>query len=75
VASDLPAHADLISNGKNGWLVESRETLAAALYALSDPQSNRLAGEAAREQARREIGDWQQAGARFRAAYRSVVES
>ena len=72
VATDLPAHRDLIDNGKNGWLVESREALAAALDDLSNGQRNRLAGQAARDNMRRDIGSWQDTAARFRAAYRSV---
>lgn len=72
VVSDLPAHRDLIRNNENGRIVISRETFAAALDDLSHPERNRRAGEAGRELARREIGDWQSAAARFRAAYRSV---
>lgn len=72
VASDLPAHADLVRDGENGWVANSQEALAAALDNLSDPERNRIAGEAARDLARREIGDWAAAAARFRAAYREV---
>lgn len=72
VATDLPAHRDLIENANNGWLVESREALAAALDDLADPERNRRAGEASHAKARREIGDWQVAAGRFRAAYREV---
>ena len=73
VASDLPAHRDLITNGENGWLVTSPETLAAALDDLSNTQRNCRAGKAARERALNDIGDWNSAAARFRAAYRSVM--
>lgn len=72
IATDLPAHRDLVDHGGNGWLTESREALAAALDDLSDPQRNRRAGAASRDKARREIGDWNAAAARFRAAYREV---
>lgn len=72
IATDLPAHRDLVDNAGNGWLAESREVLAAALDDLADPERNRRAGEASREKARREIGDWQDAAARYRAAYREV---
>lgn len=74
IASDLPAHRDLVESGLNGWLAASREGLASALDHLSDPECNRHAGQASREKACREIGDWRDAAARFRAAYREVCE-
>lgn len=72
IATDLPAHRDLVNEGENGRLAESREALAAALDELSGAEANRRAGAASREKARREIGDWQDAAARYRAAYREV---
>jgi hypothetical protein len=72
IASDLPAHGDLV-NRANGWLVTSREELACALDDLSRPEENAAAGRAARDKARRDIGDWSQAATRFRAAYREVL--
>lgn len=75
IATDLPAHRDLVAEGGNGRLTESREALAAALDELSGADANRRAGAASREKARREIGDWQDAAARYRAAYREVCAS
>lgn len=75
IATDLPAHRDLVDNAGNGWLAESREALAAALDVLADAGRNSRAGEASREKARREIGDWRDAAARYRAAYREVCAS
>lgn len=72
IATDLPAHRDLVDSGGNGWLAESREALAAALDDLADSERNRQAGLASRDKARREIGDWNAAAGRFRAAYREV---
>lgn len=72
IASDLPAHRDLVEEA-SGRLAPSREILAAALDDFSDPARNIGAGEAARDKARREIGDWRAAAARFRAAYRELV--
>jgi len=74
VASDLPAHRDLVRNGANGWLVESREALAVALDDLSHPVRNKLAGVVSRDYALNEIGDWSNTAKRFRAAYRVVRE-
>lgn len=72
IASDLPAHRDLVEEA-SGRLAPSRETLAAALDDFSGPARNIDAGVAARDKARREIGDWRAAAVRFRAAYRELV--
>lgn len=72
IASDLPAHGDLVEPAC-GRLVTSRDALACALDDLSRPEANAAAGRAARDKARRDIGDWAQAAARFRAAYREVL--
>jgi len=72
IASDLPAHSDLVDDA-SGRLVSSREALASALDDLSGQPGNASAGGAARDKARREIGDWRQAAARFRAAYRELL--
>ncbi len=72
IASDLPAHGDLVG-AANGRLVTSREELASALDDLSNPAENADAGRAARDKAWRDIGDWRQAAARFRTAYRDLL--
>lgn len=72
IASDLPAHGDLVDDA-SGRLVSSRDALASALDDLSAQARNANAGGAARDKARREIGDWRQAAARFRAAYRDLL--
>ncbi|MBX3678163.1 MAG: glycosyltransferase family 4 protein [Rhodocyclaceae bacterium] len=72
IASDLPAHGDLVDDA-NGRLVSSREALASALDDLSGQPRSASTGMAGRDRARREIGDWRQAAARFRAAYRELL--
>lgn len=74
IASALPAHGDLVDDA-SGRLASSREALASALDDLSDPARNAEAGLAARDKARREIGDWRLAAARFRAAYRDLLSA
>lgn len=73
IATDLPAHRDLVRSGENGWLVESRDALAAALDDLSASVRNCRAGEMSRALAWRDIGDWTAAAERFRAAYRELA--
>jgi glycosyltransferase involved in cell wall biosynthesis len=73
IATALPAHRDLVDEDGNGRLVESRDALAAALEDLADPERNTRAGLASRDKAGREIGNWGDAAARFRAAYRELL--
>lgn len=75
VASDLPAHRDMVRDTETGRLVNSREALSTALDDFADPQRNRTVGEMAREMVRREIGDWDAAARRFREAYREVCST
>lgn len=75
IASDLPAHGDLVESGGNGALVASQSALAAALDEFTASSRNRDAGLFSRDKALREIGDWKAAAARFRAAYRELLSA
>lgn len=68
IASDIPAHADLIRHGETGWLVGSRETFAAALCEAADPLRGDSVGAAARRQIQGEIGTWDDCAKRYLAA-------
>lgn len=72
VASDLPAHRDLIRSGETGALVDSRPAFAAALRELEASDVNQRLGAAARVWIRQTVGTWDDCAARYHAAYRSV---
>lgn len=73
LASDLPAHRNVIAHKKTGWLAPSKDSFCAGLKWLSEPGNNRKVGLAAREWARRDIGMWDECADRFKSAYEWVV--
>ncbi|MDG4551373.1 MAG: glycosyltransferase family 4 protein [Candidatus Contendobacter sp.] len=72
VASNLPAHRDLIQSSETGVLVDSRLEFEAALRDLESPAANQSLGLAAREWIRNTIGTWDDCAARYHAAYQTV---
>lgn len=74
IASDLPAHRDVIQHGSTGWLVHSAGELAEALNTLETPQINRSIGEQARKWVAAQIGTWDDCVLRYQGAYRRLVE-
>lgn len=73
VASQLPAHCDLIRSGETGMLVSSRQEFEIALQDLESPAANRRLGESARQWIRTAVGTWDDCAARYHAAYRTVL--
>lgn len=69
VASDIPAHRDLIHQGETGWLVHERSQLARTLADMNDMAYNHRIGQAAQRFIKREIGDWDDCAARYAALY------
>lgn len=74
IASDLPAHRDVIRNGETGYLVDSREALGTALDRLADPRHNAALGGSAHRWVRERIGTWDDCAARYVAAYHDLLE-
>lgn len=74
IASDLPAHRDLIAHGQTGWLTDSKAGLLQGLEYLEVPENNRRLGEAARNRTREHIGTWDDCAKRYYSAYRTVLE-
>lgn len=75
IASDLPAHHDIIRHGETGFLVSSQEELQKALEHLSDPSTNRRFGDAARAVAIERYGTWQDCAERYMTAYRTLTDN
>jgi len=73
VASDLPAHRDVIRHGETGYLVKTREDFRAALAQLDVPESRRARGGAARNWVRSAIGTWDDCAARYEEAYGDLL--
>lgn len=74
LASDIPAHRDVLRHGETGWLAASRADLAAGLEWLEADGRGGALGAAARAWVKREVGAWDGCAARYAAAYRALLE-
>lgn len=74
LASNLPAHRDIVQHKKNGWLAAAPDDLRQGLDWLEEPTRNLEAGEAARAWVRASIGTWDDCADRYAAAYRQLLE-
>ncbi len=73
IASDIPAHRDLLRHGETGWLCDGAEGLAPAFATLEQAPRNRAIGTAARDWVRAQIGTWDDCAARYAALYRQLL--
>lgn len=74
IASNLPAHRDIIQHGQTGWLVHSGEECREALTYLEEPEHNRRIGKAAHNWVKENIGTWDDCASRYFDAYRSLTK-
>jgi len=74
IASDIPAHRDLVKHRETGMLVKSRQELEAALIFLEDPKHNRDIGTAAREWVKINQGTWIDCANKFKTAYLKLAK-
>jgi hypothetical protein len=74
LATDLPAHRDLLVDGRTGCLVRTRDELVRMLDLLDDPQENLRIGNSAQSWVRETIGAWDDCAERFVAAYNDLLE-
>lgn len=73
IASRMPAHADIVSEGVTGVLCASAMEYARAVTAVEDTETNRCMGAAARERIERELGTWDDCAARYVRIYRRLL--
>jgi glycosyltransferase involved in cell wall biosynthesis len=74
IASDLPAHRDIVQHRETGWLAAAPDDLRRGLDWLEEPTHNLEAGEAARTWVRASIGTWDDCADRYAVAYRRLLE-
>jgi glycosyltransferase involved in cell wall biosynthesis len=74
IASDLPAHRDIIQHNQTGWLTSSRADFAQALAHLEQSEQNRIMGEAAKKKVKESIGTWDGCAARYAILYKKLLE-
>lgn len=73
VASRMPAHANIVSDGVTGSLCDSQADYARALEELEDADVNHRRGQAARAWVTREIGTWDDCATRYTTIYRRLL--
>ncbi len=74
LASDLPAHRDMVQHQQTGWLVASRDELCQGLDWLEEPAHNLATGQAAHQWVKDSVGTWDDCAGRYAAAYQSLLE-
>ena len=74
LASDLPAHRDMLQHRQTGWLASTRSNLIEGLNWLEDPVRNAAIGKAAQQHIRDDVGTWDDCAGRYAAAYRDLLE-
>lgn len=74
LASDLPAHRDMVIHRQTGYLASTRDKLCEGIDWLEEPEHNQQTGQAARQWVRNSIGTWDDCAGRYAAAYRSLLE-
>jgi len=74
LATDIPAHRDMLKHQQTGWLVGVQADLAQGLNWLEEPQHNTAAGLAARQWVKEVVGNWDDCAARYAAAYQDLLE-
>lgn len=73
IASDIPAHRDVVVDQETGVLVKCADDLRSAVCALSQPHRNQQAGEAAQRQVLLNMGTWEDCAERYVEAYHDVM--
>lgn len=69
IASNLPAHADLLNSAGGGLLVDSEEAFAAALRSVANPEMRESLSSDARQAIKSTYGTWDDCAARYHALY------
>jgi glycosyltransferase involved in cell wall biosynthesis len=75
VASDIPAHLDVIRHQKTGWIVPSALELKEAITLLSKVEANKAIGDEARRWVEKNIGTWHDCANRYIQAYTDLLEA
>jgi len=73
IASDQPAHADILDHKKTGYLINNEKDFSFALDALRDIDTNRTTGIAAQTKVKTHIGTWDDCADRYIALYESLL--
>ena len=73
IASDIPAHRNMIEHRRTGWIAKTREDFQEGLKWLSNGDANVKMGLAASEWVLRNIGTWDDCAERYIVAYEKLT--
>lgn len=74
LATDLPAHRNMLQHQETGWLAASRLEVEQGLAWLEQPENNQHSGELARQWIKDSIGIWDDCANRYAQAYRDLLK-
>jgi glycosyltransferase involved in cell wall biosynthesis len=75
VASDLPAHRDIIQHRQTGWIAATPDEFREGLDCLEQDESSHVIGHAARDWVKQEVGTWDDCAARYAHLYTKLLET
>jgi hypothetical protein len=73
LASDLPAHRDMVQHRVTGWLAATADEVGDGVAWLEDADNNQRAALAARQWVKDSVGTWDDCAARYAAAYQDLL--
>lgn len=74
IASDIPAHRNIIEHRRTGWIAKTGEDFKEGLEWLSTGEANMRMGVAASEWVLQQVGTWDDCAGRYLAAYEKLGE-
>jgi glycosyltransferase involved in cell wall biosynthesis len=73
LASDQPAHCDMLQHRHTGWIAKDAHSVALGLAWLEQPANGRRVEKAASEYVRANVGTWADCAERYARAYRNLL--
>lgn len=73
IASNMPAHLDIIKHGLSGWIVSNPQDLKDAISFFNTREAVNRAGESARSWVLKNIGTWDDCAGRYITAYQDLL--
>jgi len=74
IASDMPAHLDIIKHRSSGWIVFNQQDLKNAISFFDNPETVKRVGAYARSWVLKNIGTWDDCAKRYITAYQDLLE-
>jgi glycosyltransferase involved in cell wall biosynthesis len=73
IASDMPAHIDVIKHGINGWVVSNPQEFKNAIFSFGNAETVKRMGGSARSWILENIGTWDDCAERYITAYHDLL--